>query len=101
LVATLARVAWRAMGVRAERLFWRGRVRAASNVCSLGAAPFGSAVMSREMLERLRGDASADAAAAAGGDEGVVCDAGGLRVVVAVAAVLVGRSEDLRMESDL
>jgi len=64
---------------------------AASNVCSLGAALSGSAVMSREMLERLRG----------GGGEGVVCDFGGLGVVVAVAAVLVGRSEDLRMESDL
>ena len=33
--------------------------------------------------------------------DGVVCDAGGLGVVVAAAVVPVGRSEDLRVESDL
>jgi hypothetical protein len=92
LVATLVEVAWRAMGVRAERLFWRGRVMVASDIRALGAFSFSSA----PTLERLRGGASA---AAAGGGDGVVRDAGGLGVVV--AAVPVGRSEDLRVESDL
>jgi hypothetical protein len=64
----------------------------ASDIRALGAFSFSSA----PTLERLRGGASA---AAAGGGDGVVRDAGGLGVVV--AAVPVGRSEDLRVESDL
>jgi hypothetical protein len=70
----------------------------ASDIRALGAFSFSSA----PTLVRLRGAASAAAAAAAaGGGDGVVCDAGGLGVVVAAAVVPVGRSEDLRVESDL
>jgi hypothetical protein len=68
-------------------------------------APVSSAPMSRKLVERLRIAASSSSSSAtfgtAGGGEGVVCDAGGLGVVVAAAAVLVGRNEDLRVESVL
>jgi len=66
-------------------------------------APVSSAPMSRKLVERLRVAASSSSATfgTAGGGEGVVCDAGGLGVVVAAAVVLVGRNEDLRVESVL
>lgn len=65
-------------------------------------APVSSAPMSRKLVERLRVAASSSATfGTAVGGEGVVCDAGGLGVVVAAAAVLVGRNEDLCVESVL
>jgi hypothetical protein len=65
-------------------------------------APVSSAPMSRKLVERLCVAASSSSATfgTAGGGEGVVCDAGGLGVVVAAAAV-VRRSEDLRVASVL
>jgi len=94
LVATLLWVACRAMGVRAERLLLRRLLLRVPDLRGLG-APLSSAPMSWKMLDRLR-----EAAAAADGatGDGVAAGSGARGISDAGAA---GRSEDLRVESDV